>query len=184
MATERPDREALFAELFAYYPGVVAYLHRCGFTPDEAADLAQDVFVRVIEHMETYRGEAPWGFVKTVARTIALNRIRANATIKRSAHLVPMEAVGDVAGRHVRTLDNKVADRERVERIYLAVDRLDYNHRIIMLLDLFEFSYDEIGELLGISQSTVKSRLHAARIRVRELLEAPQGAWVVSDGER
>ena len=48
-----------FSDLYdRYYRRVVAFLVRFGVAPDDASDLAQDVFVRVYEHMDDYRGDA------------------------------------------------------------------------------------------------------------------------------
>ena len=53
-----------FGGLYKYYDRVVAYLMAFGFSRDDARDLAQDVFVRVIESMSTFRGEAKWTFLE------------------------------------------------------------------------------------------------------------------------
>ncbi len=67
------------------------------------------------------------------------------------------------------------ADQQRFERLQLldkAILQLSDEHRVVVLLhDTEGYKLKEIQELMGLAEGTVKSRLHRARARLREILE-------------
>ncbi len=84
---------------------------------------------------------------------------------------------GDMAGDGIAGLpgpDNPAWDHERLERVNMldsALSKLSDEHRLIVLLhDTEGYKLTEIQELIGIPVGTVKSRLHRARGRLREIL--------------
>ncbi len=86
---------------------------------------------------------------------------------------------GDMAGDGLAGLpgtDDTAMDHERLERLDkldAALSQLSDEHRLIMLLhDTEGYKMTEIQELIGIPVGTVKSRLHRARARLREILSA------------
>lgn len=164
------ERDEQFERLMDYYGRVVLYLRNCGFPPEDVRELAQDVYVRVYEHMGEYRGEARWSYLQKVARTVALNTIRDRSTAKRDAILESEDKLAGVSDGRTPRPDDETARRMDSRRLHLAVDRLPDNLRICVMLSLAEFSYQEIGEILGIGQAALKSRLHAAREKLRDLL--------------
>lgn len=166
------EKERDFERLFRYYPAVLAFMKRSGFSPDEARDLAQDVFTRVYEYMDAYRGQADWAYVKTVARTVALNEIRSRSAQKRAAILEPEDRLAAVADRGPAP----DADYDR-RRLYEAVERLDDKRKPCMLLYLAGFPYREIEQILGIRPPTLKSRLHEARNQLRDMLGEDPGEF-------
>jgi len=164
-----------FEELYAYHGAIVSFVMSLGFSRDEARDLAQDVFVRVYEHMDTYRGTSKWAFLQQVARRLALNAIRAKHAAKRTGDEVPPEDVVDLASQTSRP-DETYDRNAEAKRLHAAIDKLDRDSRTIVLLQLAEFSYGEMAQILGISVPAVKSRLYVARGHLRELLgEEPDG---------
>jgi len=72
--------------------------------------------------------------------------------------------------------DNPVHENERLEklkRLDLALAQLSEEHRIVVLLhDTEGYKLEEIQKLMDIPVGTVKSRLHRARARLREILSA------------
>ena len=72
--------------------------------------------------------------------------------------------------------DDPAWDQERLERMRrldLALSQLSDEHRLIVLLhDTEGYKMTEIQELIGVPVGTIKSRLHRARIRLREILTA------------
>jgi len=68
------------------------------------------------------------------------------------------------------------AERARDDRLDRAFDRLDPDHRIVVLLRYWmDLSVDDIAARLGVPQGTVKSRLHYALRELRSDLEASHG---------
>lgn len=143
--------------------------------PEEAEDLAQEVFLTVFKAIGSFRAESRLStWLYRITRNHCLNRIK---FLKRRAHerKQPLEDTrqADLAGQHI---DRPVAGRvDRPDRlvegrqmeaiIQAQIDLLSPEHKeLIILRDLEHLSYDEIQEITGLAQGTVKSRLHRARI--------------------
>ncbi|HEV7765839.1 MAG TPA: RNA polymerase sigma factor [Thermoanaerobaculia bacterium] len=172
----REENEERFRDLYdRYYRSVVSFLIRHGMARDEARDLAQDVFVRVYEHMDAYRGESEWKFLEVTARRLALNHFRARQTQKRGGVEVPLDAIPE-ARTAIPSAELGLAEREerdvRRKRLHAAISELPASEQKCLLLWLRESTYSEIQRILGISMDAVKSRLHDARKRLRERLAA------------
>jgi RNA polymerase sigma-70 factor (ECF subfamily) len=164
------DNERRFEELFGYYRRVVGFFRHHGHSDEDARDLAQEVYVRVFEHMDTYRGEAKWNYLEQVARRIALNAFRDRNAAKRKADLVSDEKLANVEDASVVPADVALERQALSHRLGTAIEQLDLNLRICVLYYLQGFSYHEIEQTLGLSESTLKSRLHDARKRLKQLL--------------
>jgi len=163
------DRDQQFEELFRYYPAVIKLLRTLGFDPEESRDLAQQVFVRVYEHMDVYRGEARLGYVLTVARRLAINAIRDRAAAKRQGVTIPTDKILDLSDKR-DLADKSMERRESAERLWRAIGQLSRDDQTALRLQLAGHSLDDIAAVLGITISALKSRFNAARRKLRELL--------------
>lgn len=138
---------------------------------EEALDVSQEAFVRVwrkIQHFDDTRQFFPWYY--TILRNLCLNAQR-----RMKTHAVPFSMVwekGAAESTVADRVDDSLDQMERsviIQKVFLKADRKD--KEIIMLKDVHGYSYKEIAELLDIPVGTVMSRLHAARSRIRTLLE-------------
>ena len=168
-------RDEQFEELFRYYPAVVKLLRTLGFDLEESRDLAQQVFVRVYEHMETYRGESKLGFLQRVTRRVASNVIRDRHAAKREGVTVSTDAILDLGDK--RDLpDRSMERRENAERLWRAIGQLSRDDQTALRLQLAGHSLEDIAAVLGITISALKSRFNTARRKLRELLgDDPEG---------
>jgi RNA polymerase sigma-70 factor (ECF subfamily) len=150
------------------YADLVRFLHRKVWDADQAHDLAQETFVRALDH----EPENPRAFLFTIAANLA--RDEARAAVRRKQHLVLLKSetastqqpVGAAAG---------VDDAERRERMDLvkqALMQLSEKERDILLLWDAGFSYAEIARQTGLAQGAVGTTLTRAR---RKLVEAYEG---------
>ncbi len=121
---------------------------------EAARDLAQDVFVRIYERRRQYRPELPfepWLF------RVAVNLARSGQRRRRERPAgddLPEVGTPPVA-------ESALLDEERRARVRAALARLQPIHREVLGLRFeSEFSLAQIGEVLGLSLGTVKSRLH------------------------
>jgi len=146
----------------------------------EAEDIAQEVFVTVWKSIETFRGESRFStWLLRIAANHSKNRIKYLArrqTDKGGLQEVPEGALADVGHAtthaHVETPDALLEAAERGNAVERAIAALDGDQRLVIVLrDVEELSYEEICEITGLPEGTVKSRLHRARMALREELE-------------
>lgn len=172
------ERDDAFENLYRYYPGVHAFLRRMGFDQTTAEALAQEVFVRVFQSFDQYRPGTDWPFLEKIARRIAANAIRDGKAAKRHGIMVPEEALLEHPDPRSPRPEAVVLRKEIARRLRAAIDQLDEGQRVcVELFYLAELSYSEICALLGISEPALKSRLNAARARLRELLGDEPPGW-------
>jgi RNA polymerase sigma-70 factor, ECF subfamily len=169
------DDEEKIRSLYKYRPALLAYLGRLGFSAEDAEDLTQNVFVRVCQSVHNYRGDAKLGFLKTIAKNLALNAIRDRHAVRRAGTHVPIETAQDVVDNNPGA-DVKAVRDEDSRRLRGAIELLNPPLKMTLLLLLSDMPYQQIATTLGISVPAVKSRLHEARQRLKELLGAePEG---------
>lgn len=160
-------------ELFErHYGRTVQYLiAQFGLSRDDALDLAQDAFLRVLKSGASYREDAQWPFIKTTAHNVAVNWIRDRKAAKRSGVNVSVDDAGQLRDARQRA-DDTLARREQAvalrKLIAKAVTELPEGVRLCYLLRRRGYSYDEIRRMLDITMDAVKSRLHEAKRRIRD----------------
>ena len=134
--------------------------------PDDAADVAQTVFLRVIERLDDY--DPKYRFFSWLYR-IAVNE--ALDVLRRNGREEPLDEdidIPDVPGGDPESVLARAQESQHVRRCVL---RLSPNDRIVLTLRHFsDLSYEEIAQVLELDEKTVKSRIFEARKRLRALL--------------
>ncbi|MBI4721259.1 MAG: sigma-70 family RNA polymerase sigma factor [Chitinivibrionia bacterium] len=141
----------------------------------DADDLFQDTWVRVMKRLDGYSSEQrfkPWLFAICVNRYRDLYRWRKRWGRRRSGGEDPADIrLSPMAGNESDPEQRAVAE-ENMTAARRAIDALEDALRLPVVLHYFEdLSTEEIGRILEIPQGTVKSRLHAARGKLRGALE-------------
>lgn len=142
---------------------------------DDALDVAQDAMLRfftTLSRFDPQRPVRPWLFRIVRNRVYDLHRRR---KLRRHDSLDYVDAEG--RGFEVADLEvdlERDASRAQLRRhLWQALGELSERQREIMVLrDYQDLSYAEIAQALGIPIGTVMSRLHAARKRLRQILQA------------
>lgn len=150
----------------------------------EAQDLAQEVFITVFKSIDSFRGDSRLGtWLYRIAINHCKNRIKYLDRRSTRAHddVDDVKREGDVAeggalgGRPARP-DEATEGSEMERAVRAALEGLDEEHReLIILRDLEGLSYEEIVQITGLPDGTVKSRLHRARAALREAIERGVG---------
>ncbi|HEY0710489.1 MAG TPA: sigma-70 family RNA polymerase sigma factor [Polyangia bacterium] len=147
----------------------------------EAEDVAQEVFVTVWKSIDTFRSESKlstWLF--RIAANHAKNRIKylaRRASDGEGLDGAPEAALADL-GRtsnhgHVGGPEAALEAAQRGSAVERAIAALDEDQRLVVILrDVEELSYDEICDITGLPEGTVKSRLHRGRLALKEWLQA------------
>lgn len=139
---------------------------------DEAADVVEDVLLRIRDKAPGFRGER--GLTTWVMRIVA-NRCRDLLRRRRFSAGPPedLDPIGD-SGLRAEPLEgwDQAIDRERVlAALERAIDALPHEQReAVILRDRLGLSYEEVAETLGIGVAAVKSRLFRARVTLRAAL--------------
>jgi len=149
----------------------------------EAEDLAQEVFVTVFKTVDSFRGESKFStWLLRIAANHCKNRMKYlsrrptdGAAFDEAAE--EHAAGGAAAGRappvqgHIEAPDVLLEAAEMERMMQAAIETLEEDHRLLIVLrDVEELSYEEIGEVTGLAEGTIKSRLHRARMGIKEYL--------------
>lgn len=148
--------------------------------PEEAEDVAQDVFMQVIESIQTFGGDQKLtAWIYRIATTKALESYRKRHARKRFAFLTSLFTSGDdEAGfddrQHPVDFVHpgvKLEQQERAKVLFAAIDRLPDQQKVAFTLHQIEgLSYQEIRDVMQVSLSAVESLLHRAKVNLRKRL--------------
>jgi RNA polymerase sigma-70 factor, ECF subfamily len=173
MLLARSGRPGAFDELVRrHQASVLAVAYRYLGQADVAKDVAQNTFVEIYRRLPDYR---PQGRFRAYLHRILLNQCRMavrSRGIRRRLDERLARAEEEVATGGALP-DQEILARERQRQVERALLGLSEKLRGVVVLHFSgELSHTEIAEALGIKVGTVKSRLHAALVVLREQLEA------------
>lgn len=176
----RLAKEGFEAEALPYLDAVYYFALRLrrGDT-DEAADLAQETFLRAYRGWHTYQaGSNVLSWLFTICRNAAIRQGELSS-IRRERNLTRLgvegtEALGQLvhdAGLDIGDPEGAYFDSLVDEGILRAIDDLPIEFReAVVLSDLHDLSYHEVAAVLGVPGGTVKSRIHRGRRLLQERL--------------
>jgi RNA polymerase sigma-70 factor (ECF subfamily) len=174
IATCLGGRRDAFGELVSRYQ---ARLYNAAIrlvdNPEDAADVVQDAFLNAYQSLHSFKGDAEFF---TWLYRIAFNAAISLKRKKRAA--VSLDAVGSDGGIDPDDPSEYIKPGAALERseeeaqLQGAMIRLSYEHReVLVLKDIEGLKYEDIAEILGVPIGTIRSRLHRARLELRDLLE-------------
>jgi RNA polymerase sigma-70 factor (ECF subfamily) len=146
----------------------------------EAEDVAQEVFISVFKTIDSFREESKlstWLYRVTVnhcknrIKYLARRHDRDRDELDERSH--SQETNGAVLGppRHAQP-DRALAGVQMEQLLSEAIAELEEDHRVVVILrDVEDLSIEEICEITGLPDGTVKSRLHRARLALRKRLQ-------------
>lgn len=173
------DRDALEALLERHQAQVYRFGMKMCRDPEDAKDVLQDTLLAMARGVRDFRGAssiATWLF--TIARSYCIKKRR------KSKFAPPAERSLDEA-RDVhdpaKSAEDALAGKQVESALEQAIARLDPASREVLILrDIEGLSAKEVAEVVGLTVQAVKSRLHRARLAVREgvapLLGIPEAA--------
>jgi RNA polymerase sigma-70 factor (ECF subfamily) len=154
--------EKAFAELFARHsPRVFAYCKRFLSTKEEAEDVFQETFIKFHQSasLERVMTNVP-AFLVTIARNLCVNQKR------REKVAISFE---DYMAQDV--VDTSNEKNELLDLIKMAIELLADEYKEAFILREYDgLSYQEIGTITGVPLTTVKVRIHRAKVKIREVL--------------
>jgi len=158
------DRSA-FDELVDRYQGpLFNAAYRITGSVDDAMDATQTAFVKAFEKLRTF--DPRYRFFSWIYRIVVNQSLNIVDRRRDESALEPELAA------HGGSPEIAADDHDRARMLERALLELSPEHRaVVVLKHLDGFSYQEIGDMLGVPEKTVKSRLFDARKRLRRILE-------------
>ena len=169
----QPDDERAFGELVSRYESKVYSLAlKMLRNPEDAEDVLQDTFLRAYRGIKSFKGNSTFStWIYRITANSALMRLR-----KRQLPTVSIDDadereapinIADWAPGPVEQMLNQETQAAMTE----AIEALPPEFRqVFVLRDIEELSNAEVAEILDLSVAAVKSRLHRARLKVRNRL--------------
>jgi RNA polymerase sigma-70 factor (ECF subfamily) len=145
----------------------------------EAEDVAQEVFITVFKTIETFREESKFStWLYRVTVNHCKNRIkylaRRHDRDRDELDETSQQTNGATTGLPVRAAqpDKALASAQMEKLLQAAIEALDDDQRVVVILrDVEDLSIEEICEITGLPDGTVKSRLHRARLVLRKKMQ-------------
>jgi RNA polymerase sigma-70 factor (ECF subfamily) len=163
------QREDDFLQLVREHEGCLRKICRV-YADTEAGrqDLYQDVLVALWRALPSFEGEAaPGTWLYRVALNTALSHDR-RRTVREEATLDDDHPLRTDA---VPAPDATVAEQDRLDRLYAAIDRLDDVDKALVTMYLDEKSYAEMADVLGLTENHVGVKLHRIKNKLADWLE-------------
>ena len=169
------DREAYGRLVERYSAVVIKTLYYLIGDRDEAEDLAQEVFIRAFRGIGSFKGTASFRtWLYRIVHNVGASHFAYRKAKKRSARLVSIDSMehADIAAGAECGPADRLMSGELREAIEEAVQALPADMReFVVLRDIEERPYEEICEIVGAPLGTVKSRIHRARLLLRDRLK-------------
>jgi RNA polymerase sigma-70 factor (ECF subfamily) len=138
----------------------------------EAEDLTQEIFIRVYQNLKSFRSDSGsfQNWIMRVGRNLIIDHYRRTRRFQQTAGTEEMETMNlkdDKVPSPLRRAEQSEASHFLREGLQALSPELK---EAIILRDLEGMAYQEITELLGIPEGTVKSRINRARLELAKLL--------------
>lgn len=171
-AAREGDAEALEALLKDIQPRVYRFsLKMCG-RPEDAQDVLQETLFAAARTLRGFRGGSSVStWLYTIARSFCIKKRRKSMFAPEVVSLDADPAAARAATAPTRDPERSLADRELSSALQSAIASLEPASReVLVLRDVEGLPADEVATITGLSVAAVKSRLHRARMAVRERL--------------
>jgi RNA polymerase sigma-70 factor (ECF subfamily) len=178
--------ERAFNELVELYEArVFRLLLRMLGRRDEAEDMAQEVFVQIFKAITTFRGDSKLStWIYRVSVNLCKNRMKylsrrhtdGEDELEPVAERAALDEAKGVTFGDVAQPDRLVEGYQLERVVQRCIAELEPDFREVLILrDLEDLSYDELSEITGLPEGTVKSRLHRARSMLKLSVERTMG---------
>lgn len=172
-AARRGDQDAFEQLVLAYEKRVFALtLRMCG-NPEDAAEAAQEAFLAAWQGLGAFREEASFStWLYRLASNASVDLLRREGRHRSSAGLsLDDEALSLEPADSAPTPQEAVERAELRERIEEGLRALSPEYRQVLILrEMHQLSYEEIGQALSLDLGTVKSRISRGRKRLQKFL--------------
>lgn len=158
-----------FLQLVNQNQGIIRKVcHLYGRNDADKEDLYQEVVIQLWRSYGSFRGEAKFS---TWMYRIALNTAISN--LRKQSRKVPLSFPEFIPKEEADTEEEKIKE-EKLKEMYTAISRLTEVEKAIVMLYLEDKSYEEMEEILGISNGTLRVKMNRIKDKLRTLTKAEQ----------
>ncbi len=182
---QKHDEHAFNELVEAYSPRVYRLVARMLGRREDAEDMSQEVFVQVFKGIGQFRGESKLGtWIYRVAINLCKNRSKylsrrhddKQDALDAVADRQPLHQAKGVTSGQINRPDHMVEGMQIEAIMRKCIAELDPDFREALILrDVENLSYEEIIEITGVAEGTVKSRIHRARALLRHRISLALG---------
>lgn len=171
------DVDAFDPLIRKYRERVFSVVYNMTSNREDAADLTQEAFVKAFTSIQRFRGKSSF---YTWLYRIAVNTTLTHLKSKRARRFFSFENIqeeisGSEIFEHLATrtgADKPTLMNELQEKLNDALQTLSLKHRtVVILFEIEGLSHTEIAKILKVSEGTVRSRLHYAKLQLQHLLQ-------------
>jgi RNA polymerase sigma-70 factor, ECF subfamily len=145
---------------------------------EDAYDVVQEAFLSAYQSLDSFKGDSlffTWLYRIAVNTAISLKR-KQRAMVSIDAGRNGEQGIEPLDPSELSRPGHALEQAEQERRIQQALSRLSPEHRAVLVMkDMEGQKYEMIAEVLEVPIGTVRSRLHRARLELRELLEKDEG---------
>ena len=189
-AARRGDAKSLETLLERHQEQVYRFGMKMCRDPEDAQDVLQDTLLAMARNVRDFRGASSLStWLYSIARSFCIKKRRRSKFAPEPERSIDTDASSEASGLPDpgRSPDEALAGKEVREALEEAIGALEPMYREVLLLrDVEGLSAPEVAEVLGVGVAAVKSRLHRARLSVREAvaprLGIPPSPAVASPG--
>ncbi len=156
-----------------YKNRIVNFINKMIFDHEEAQNIAQDVFIKIYENLDSYRMEDNFqAFIFTIAKNLALNLIKKR---KRTVYFSQLFTKND-EDRHLNysydaPQERQFDDEAKEKMIIAALKQLKENQRLALALKIYaEFSYNQIADVTGWSVPKIETLISRAKTQLKNII--------------
>lgn len=166
--------QAAFEQLLDHYQKPVYHqaLRLVG-NPEDAADVTQEVFLKVWKHLPSFRGESSFStWLYRLTDNAALDLIRREKKRRGDSSLDDEEGALTLPADPAPTPHQAIEQKELHQAVAEGLAQLSEEHRqVLVMREINGLSYEQIGSILDLSPGTVKSRIARARISLAKFFQ-------------
>jgi len=174
-AAQQGDTTAFNRLVLQYQDMAYTVAYRIMSDPDAAADATQEAFISAHRGLPRFRGGSFKAWLMRIVTNACYDELRRRKRRPQSsleALYIDEPTSSSSSNSPLEGPEEYVQRRELSQLLQAGIALLPDDQRVILVLsDVQGFSYQEIADVVGVARGTVKSRLHRARVRLRDYLQ-------------
>ena len=164
---KKKEQKAQFQLYKLYYKAMYNTCVRIIQDTTEAEDIMQEAFLSAFNKIKSYKGNVSFGaWLKKIVINKAIDAVR-----KRKKKFEQIDDSCSVIEDDNYNIEIEELNKEKINKILKAVNKLSAGYRIVLSLFLFEgYDHEEISKILNISNSTSRSQYTRAKAKLKMIL--------------